>query len=203
MEESKISEQESLAIIRGMIQVAKEDHYENGDGWLIWGWLLFVASILSVTFSYADLNKYIGYVWTGILVVGLVIYIFGHVLNKKRQKVKTYVQVLLDRLGTGFFISLFTLIAASFLFQRTGSNDQTFAFGYYYILYAFWMFIHGSAIHFRPLIIGAIVNWAAGMAIFIIPEFRYDMMISALAILIGYLIPGYLLRSAFRKKSAS
>lgn len=202
MEEKKLSEKDSLALINEMIQVAKEDHYENGDGWLIWGWLLFVASILSVVFSYADLRRYIGLVWLSILFLGLIIYVFGHVLSKRRQRVKTYVQVLLDRLGTGFFISLFALVGASYLFNRTGSNDQTFVFGYYYILYAFWMFIHGSAIHFRPLIIGAIVNWIAGMAIFFIQDFKYDMMISTVAILVGYLIPGYLLRAAFRKKSA-
>lgn len=202
MEEKNLSEKDSLALISQMIQVAKEDHYENGDGWLIWGWLLFIASVLSVVFSYTNLREYIGIVWWGILGVGLIIYVFGHVLSKKRQRVRTYVQVLLDRLGTGFFVSLFTLIGASYLFTRTGSNDQTFVFGYYYILYAFWMFIHGSAIHFRPLIIGAIVNWIAGMIIFYIQDFKYDMMISALAILLGYLVPGYLLRAAFRKKSA-
>lgn len=201
MEEKNLSEKDSLALISQMIQVAKEDHYENGDGWLIWGWLLFIASVLSVAFSYTDTRQYISIVWWGILVLGLIIYVFAHVLSKKRKRVRTYVQELLDRLGTGFFISLFALIGGSFLYSRTGPNDQTFVFGYYYILYAFWMFIHGSAIHFRPLIIGAIVNWIAGMAIFFIQDFKYDMMISALAILLGYLVPGYLLRAAFRRKT--
>jgi hypothetical protein len=40
MEEQKITEHESLQLIQQMIRVAKEDHRENGDGWLIWGWLL-------------------------------------------------------------------------------------------------------------------------------------------------------------------
>ncbi|HUR09751.1 MAG TPA: hypothetical protein VM012_00180 [Flavitalea sp.] len=202
MEEKKLSEQESLAIIHQMIQVAKDDHSEKGDGWLIWGWLLFAASVLSIIFEYANFQRYTGFVWSAMLLIGLVAFILANTMRPKREKVKTYVQVLLERLGIGFFISLFALIAGSFLFKNVHPTDNTFPFGYYYILYAFWMFIHGSAIHFRPLIIGAIVNWIAGIAMFMVTDFQYDMMISAFAILTGYLIPGYLLRAEYKKRSA-
>ena len=97
-------------------------------------------------------------------------------------------------MGTAFFISLLILVAANFIGDRPG-----FAFGYYYVLYAFWMFIHGSAIRFKPLIMGAAVNWAAAIAMFFIEDFMYDMLVSAIAILTGYLIPGYMLRSKYRK----
>ncbi|WP_315818243.1 hypothetical protein [Paraflavitalea speifideaquila] len=82
-------------------------------------------------------------------------------------------------------------------------SNSSFSFGYFYVLYAFWMFIHGSAIRFKPLIVGAWVNWAAALAIFWVKDFKYDMMISALAVLVGYLIPGYMLRAEFRKKMQS
>lgn len=201
MEEKNITERESLAIIQQMIQTAKQVHSERGNGWLLWGWLLFLSSSLSVIFSYTGMMEYISYVWNAMLVAVLVGFILERVIKRKQGEVKTYIQVLLDRIGAGFFISLFCLIAATILFNNVKPSDYTFSFGYYYILYAFWMFIHGSAIHFRPLIIGAFVNWAAGIAMFVVTEFRYDMMISAAAILIGYLIPGYLLRAAHRKRS--
>jgi Flp pilus assembly protein TadB len=197
MDEKKLSGEESLQLIQQMIQVAKDDHRENGDGWLIWGWLLFVASVASAIMAYTKSSQYIGYVWMGMLVIGLAVYVAGRLQKKKHKRVQTYVQELLEKLGIGFFISLFTLIAASFM------SDSSFSFGYFYVLYAFWMFIHGSAIRFRPLIIGAIVNWAAAIAIFYIKDFRQDMMISAVAILVGYLIPGYMLRAEYRKKMQS
>lgn len=197
MEEKKLSGEESLLLIQQMIQVARDEHREKGDGWLIWGWLLFGASVASIIMSYAKLGRYIGWMWLGMLAVGLVVYAIGHLQKQKREKVHTYVQELLNRIENGFFISLFAIVASSYI------SDSNFSFGYFYILYAFWMFIHGSAIRFRPLIIGAWVNWAAAIAIFGVQDFKYDMMISALAVLVGYLIPGYMLRAEYRKKMQS
>jgi Flp pilus assembly protein TadB len=194
MEERKLTEQESLQLIHQMIQVAKEDHRENGDGWLIWGWLLFIASVLSAVFSYLELQNYISWVWTGTLGVGLLIGVLLYIFRKKPDTVKTYVQELLDRLGAGFFISLFAIVAASFI------SKTSFGFGYYYILYAFWMFIHGSAIRFRPLIIGAYVNWMAAIAIFLLNDTTQIMIVSAIAVFTGYLIPGYMLKVEYKKK---
>ncbi len=197
MEEKKLSGEESLLLIRQMIQVAKDEHREKGDGWLIWGWLLFVASISSAILSYAKLGRYVGWVWLGILAIGLIVYVLGHLRQQRKEKVHTYVQELLNKIERGFFISLFAIVASIYI------SNSNFSFGYFYILYAFWMFIHGSAIRFKPLIIGAWVNWAAAIAIFLVNNFQYDMMISALAVLVGYLIPGYMLRAEFRKKMQS
>ena len=47
MEEKQISEQESLLIIQQMIQTAKAEQKDDGKGWILWGWLLFAASILT------------------------------------------------------------------------------------------------------------------------------------------------------------
>lgn len=197
MEEKKLSGEESLLLIQQMIQVAKDEHRERGDGWLIWGWLLFAASVSSAVLSYARLGRYIGWVWLSMLAIGLIVYTLGHLQKKNREKVQTYVQDLLHKIGTGFFISLLAIVAAAYI------THNRFSFGYFFVLYAFWMFIHGSAIRFRPLIIGAWVNWAAAIAIFMISDYKYIMMISALAVLIGYLIPGYMLRAGYRKKMQS
>jgi Flp pilus assembly protein TadB len=194
MEDKRLTEEESLGLINQMIRAARDEHRENGEGWLIWGWLLFAASVLSVAFSFLRLHHYIGPTWTSMLVIGLIIYLLGHVRKQRSKKVKTYVEDLLDKLGTAFFVSLFLLIAAASL-----SGSQNFGFGYYYILYAFWMYIHGTAIRFRPLIIGAMVNWTAALAIFLITDFAYDMIVSAVAVLVGYLIPGYMLNAEYKR----
>ncbi|MDF2193117.1 hypothetical protein [Paraflavitalea sp. CAU 1676] len=194
MEEKKLSGEESLLLIQQMIKVARDEHQEKGDGWLIWGWLLFSATVGSIVLSYLKLGRYIGWVWLGMVAVGLIVYAIGHLQKKKKDTVQTYVQELLDKIEHGFFISLFSIIAAAYI------SESEFSFGYFYILYAFWMFIHGSAIRFKPLIVGAWVNWAAAIGIFIVDSFRYDMMIAAVAVLVGYLIPGYMLRAEHRKK---
>lgn len=191
--EAPLSHVQSLSIIEQMIATAKDDHRENGNGWLLWGWLLFGASISSVILIELRAPQYINWVWTGMLMVGLGIFIGLALLRPRRRVVTTFVSELLHKLNVGFFVSLLVMIAASFI---TGHLS---AFGYYYILYAFWMFIQGSALRFRPLIIGAVVNWAAAIAIFLINDFYYTMLISTVAILVGYLIPGYMLRRQYQK----
>lgn len=198
MEENKLSGEDSLQLIQQMIQSSRDEHQENGDGWLLWGWLLFTASVISCVLGYTDLRVYIDEIWLGMLAVGLILY--GLQFRKKlarTKRVQTFMQGLLNRIQKAFFISLLAILAGSYI------GNHSFSFGYFYVLYAFWMFIHGSALRFKPLIIGALVNWAAALAIFYATDFRHVMMISALAVLIGYLIPGYMLRSEFRKKMQS
>lgn len=197
MDNKNLSGEESWRLIQDMIQVAKEDHRETGIGWLLWGWLLFTASVLSVVFCYLNIRSYISYAWVSVLVLGGILFVFVRLQRKKQQVVKTYVQELLQKFALGFFISIIIIVAT------TNMIDAGFAFGYFYVLYAFWLFIHGSAIRFRPQLVGAAINWAAAIAIFLIKDFKYDMMVSAVAILGGYLVPGYMLRAKYRKTIAS
>ena len=201
MEEKEFSGTDSLKLIQQMITVAKEDRSEDGDGWLLWGWLLFGASVASVILDILGYTRYCGTVWLLMLGVGLVIYTIAKLTSKKEVFVKTYIHELVSKIEKAFFISLLAMVAGSMAY------GQLYQFGYYYILYAFWMFIHGSSIRFKPLIVGAFVNWAAALAIFAIGlsdnrqyHLRYVMIISAVAILVGYLVPGYMLRKEFKSK---
>lgn len=195
--ENELTHQQSLSIIEQMITAAKNEHREKGDGWLLWGWLLFIASLSSAILLAVGITGVIGWIWTGVLVVGFAIGGFLSATRKKRAEVTTYTQDFLNKIGVGFFISLFAMVAASYV------TNAYYAFGYYYILYAFWMFIHGSAIRFRPLIVGAVINWLAAVAIFLTKQgdFLNMMIISSVAILCGYLIPGYMLRNQFKKSA--
>ena len=193
-DEDAITHEQSFGIIEQMIAAAKNEHREKGDGWLVWGWLLFISSLASAVCITMGYNNFVGWIWAAMAVTGVTLGFALSFKKKKKDLVVTYVQDLLIKLGAGFFISLFVMIAASYLTQ------SYYAFGYYYILYAFWMFIHGSAIHFRPLIFGAFINWAAALAIFLTKDnFLSVMIISSVAILAGYLIPGYMLRNQFKK----
>jgi hypothetical protein len=195
MEEKDLSGADSLRIIQQMIGAARDEHHEKGDGWLFWGWVLFIASTGSVILSYLDLSSYIKYLWNGALIIGPLIFFLRYFRKKKDDPVRTYVQNLLYKIQVGFYLSLIVIVASGFF-----KADSSFIFGYYYMLYAFWMYIHGSALRFKPLIVGAYINWSAAMLIFAIEPFRYDMMISSVAVLLGYLVPGYMLKEAYRKR---
>jgi len=43
MEEKNLTEQESMLIIQQMINTAKHEQKDDGIGWIVWGWLLFIV----------------------------------------------------------------------------------------------------------------------------------------------------------------
>jgi hypothetical protein len=60
-------------------------------------------------------------------------------------------------------------------------------------LYGLGTFVSGRILRFTPLIAGGVTNWAlAATAIWF--DFDYQMIFAAAAILLSYIIPGYMLR---------
>ena len=66
------------------------------------------------------------------------------------------------------------------------------------MVYGLWLFISGGAIKFKPLIIGGIINWLIGIISFFVP-FDLQLLLLAAAVLLGYIIPGYMLKAKFQK----
>ncbi|MEJ7626323.1 MAG: hypothetical protein WKF35_05640 [Ferruginibacter sp.] len=190
--EQELTSEKSLEIIHQMISKAKVNITDNGIGWLLWGSLIFLASIC--TFFLA-LNNHpdLFLAWNVFGVISVILLIYQFTKTKKRS-VRTYVDDVLHWVDLGFTISLFIIIISMNVLHNVGSG-----FGYLLMLYAFLMIIQGGALKFRPLIIGAVINWVGAIAIFINTDFKYDMLISAAAVFIGYIIPGLLLRSKSKK----
>ena len=114
-----------------------------------------------------------------------------------RKKVRTYIDDLLRLVDIGFIISLFIII-----FSINVAVSPNSGFGFFLMIFGFLMLIKGGAVRSRALMIGAAVNWLGAIAIFINKEFKYDMLIMAGAVLIGYIIPGLLLWQQYKKANS-
>ena len=66
------------------------------------------------------------------------------------------------------------------------------------MVYGFWLFISGGALKFKPLIIGGVINWVLAAFSFFI-GFEQQLITLALAVLLGYIIPGHMLKNKFSK----
>lgn len=190
--DQSLSNEKSLQIIQQMINQAKSNISDNGLGWLLWGTMIFLASLSTYIFIYkASENIYLGWNVFGIFTIVMLTY---DIFKPKRKKVRTYVDDLLRLVDIGFTICLFTII-----FSINFGVKANEGFGFFLMIFAFLMLIKGGTVKSRSLIIGAAVNWAGAIAIFLNKEFKYDMLIMAGAVLIGYIIPGLLLWLQYRK----
>ncbi len=199
MEKNQLSGSDSMKIIEQMIGRAKEEEKDSGLGWIIWGWMLFLASIINYVMIVIDApNKYI--IWN-IFGVGSVIFVLysmfiKRLFNKSASRVKTYTNELVNRMGAAFFISLLIMVFGNTV---TGVNSSGLNFGYLLLLYGFWMYIHASAFRYNLLKAGAFVNWAGAIIIFIFYKDlgKNILLVHAACVALGYLIPGHIAQKRF------
>jgi hypothetical protein len=196
MEERQISEQESLSIIQQMIQTAKQEQIDDGKGWIIWGWMLFTASALTVlNLRFRWFGTY--FFWNAFGVITLIALFYQCIvflLLKRRQRVKTYTKDLFNKLNVGFFISLMFIIVAINVYKA-----PLLGFALLINLYAFWILIYGSALNFKPSVIAAYITWAIGFGALFVKTFEWVMILHAAAVLCGYIIPGHIANKEFKR----
>lgn len=192
--DQQLSNEKSLEIIHQMINQAKSNITDNGLSWLLWGTMLFLTCIATYIFIDMDARHiFLGWnVFGGITIVLLSYDIF----RPKQKKARTYVDDLMQMVDIAFVVCMFVIIIS--MNVAVGPNA---GFAFMLMIFAFLMLVKGGAIKSGSLKVGAIVNWAGAIAILINEEFKYDMLIMAGAVLIGYIIPGLILRAEYRKQN--
>ncbi|HEY6064477.1 MAG TPA: hypothetical protein VIV35_12750 [Chitinophagaceae bacterium] len=194
MTNENFSAEQSLQVIRSMISKTKQEMSDNGIYFLIWGWITFIAC--TGQFVLKHILKYERHylVWW-LITVGIAFSIYNSIKEEKVRKVRTYVDDSLKYLWIGMGTSFFVL---SMVLSKIGWESSVFPF--FIMLYGLGTFVSGSIIKFRPLIIGGIIAWALAIGAAYV-EYDYQMLFGAIAILISYIIPAYMLRS--RNKTAN
>lgn len=66
-------------------------------------------------------------------------------------------------------------------------------------LYGFWILIYGTALNFKPSVIASFIVWGIGFVCMIVQTFEAVMLLHAAAVLVGYIIPGHIANSQFKK----
>ena len=193
--EEKFTHSDSLTVIQAMINKAKDQFSENGHLYLLWGWVILFCSIghfvLIKFFEY----KYASMIW--ILTWGAIIYQTYYLWKQgKRKKVRTYTDDIIGWVWITFVIMMFLF---GFMFARAlgGQYYQYMNVGFL-ALYGMPTFLSGITLRFRPLITGGICCWCISViACFI--HYEFHLLLLALAVIIAWIIPGYILRARYKE----
>ncbi|OYT15819.1 MAG: hypothetical protein B7C24_11100 [Bacteroidetes bacterium 4572_77] len=132
------------------------------------------------------------WVWVIMPLIGAPIAFIYEYRKGKKSKTKSKFDKIYSYLWLGFGI---TLILSIFMSISSNLNP----IGNILLLVGLATFVSGAIYRFIPLIIGAIVFWIAAV---ICPQIdqQSQLLLNALAIFIGYIIPGVLL---WRKSKAT
>lgn len=189
MEEKILTHQQSLEVIREMIQRSQQKFSKHAGIFLTWGWAITIAALL--TYLYIKLgwtfNLYI--IWiVAIGVPGLWTAYSGFTRGREAARhavspIDTYMTALWG--GSGGIFTILMLVGIT--------NNWIIIYPLIIAVYGWGVLVSGALMNFRPLVWGGISNFfIAGVAVFVTSEAILLLLIASLVC--SYLIPGYMLK---------
>lgn len=181
-----LSPQESLDLIVDSIAKTKANIRETSGFFLLWGWLITIAS-----FSFFLLHQFTSFsyyflAFPVLVLPGIVITLLWYFKRKSRTTI-TYLSHFLSKLWLVLGISFITVV---FINVVQGLSPFTYTL----LVAGIGTSVSGLAMKFRPLVFGGIIFLIAALAsIFVYDD--YQSLLHGVAIVFGYLIPGYLLKN--------
>jgi hypothetical protein len=214
-EEQQLSEQESLRLISQMINKAKNSFHDTGIGPVLWGSVIAFCSLV----TYARLHfgfKLPFDIWLLTLAAILPQIIISY-REKKMRRAKTYNDDAIDYIWLCFGISIFLVshINAVFInklveiykaYEAATGKWPDFGLSSYssslmLLLYGFPTVITGAIMKFKPMLWGGIACWLCCI-ISVYTPMKTDMLLTAFAAVVMWLIPGIILWGKYKKRKA-
>lgn len=196
MDNNNLSPEESFAIISKSIANFKMNYKENGKFFLLWGWMMSMACF-SLHLILMILHKQEAYELMGFFSLGnwavfiLSAFIIQYFMIRKMDKDKkvhshldSYIKKLWGVAGASMFV-------ATFISFRLGLDPPTIIL----LIAGIATTVSGLFIKFKPLLFGGIAFFIFSIVTTYISN-EYLSLITGLAIICGYLIPGYFLKFA-------
>jgi hypothetical protein len=185
-DEKMMTGEESLKIITEMINRTKVNIRQGIFHLLFWGWLITVCSLSEWLITNLTHYAHPYYVWILVIPGAFVSMIYGAVTGRK-AKVHTYADMLYMWTWIGFLFAAIVL----FIVQSDRMENIT---PYILLLAGFPTFLSGFIVKFKALIAGGICFWVVAILVhFAGPSLA--LLGTPIAMLAGYLIPGYMLRN--------
>ena len=190
----QFSESAALRLIESTLSATKKRISENGFIYLLWGWVVLIGNLACYYWFTQQNGPAIGYTWTVLGFGGGITTAIYYMRREKTEVVSTHMDTLVGHVwaGTGIGAAIFYAwliigdhysLIAPFVLLATGMATYT----------------TGRMVRFTPLVIGAICFWGCTIGMFFL-EVQWHFIIGAAAMVPGYLVPGYMLRSLYKKQ---
>ncbi len=190
-EETPLTERQSLDLIQQMIRQARADFGDNSFDYLLWGWLIFAAALTHFGLLQTPYAKP-WLPWSFLMPLGALLSVLHHVKKRQTEAARSPISEWMAYLWIGFGV---TLLFVLFSMSRLGYHNT---YPLVLALYGLGTFVSGGALRFRPLILGGIGCWLLA-AVALVVGFSTQLLLIAAAVLLSFIVPGYLLKARFRR----
>lgn len=189
--EKELSSKESLALITEMISRAKKEAAGDGSFHLLfWGWVIAICDISHFVLSQADFAApYV--VWTLVIPATVISAVYSRRMAK-RARVKTHLDTVLGELWIVVYVVILALVA--FMSVLDFNHNPVIL-----LVSALGVFITGSLIRAKALKYGAGMLALGALIGFMVPVDE-QYLVAGIAMILGYLVPGYYLKSSYREQ---
>ncbi len=182
---SELSKSESLQLISEMINAAKREVKGNQFYFLFWGWLAIAIHAAHYYLgNYTDM-AHPEMVW-GAAALGGIFTAIHTSMRKKQQDMVSHFDVAIGYLWMAYGFTMIILIAATIKYRMPVYPTVS-------VLTALPTFITGVLVRYKPLIFCGSLFWIFGAIGFTLPQDQ-QIIISAVALVLGYLVPGYMIK---------
>jgi len=106
--------------------------------------------------------------------------------QEKRRKSRSHAEVFLKYPLIAFVVCLMIVLVSM---NKLG----LYTYPMVILVYGMWLFVSGGVIRFKPLLVGGIINWVLAIVSLSV-GFSTQLLLLALAVLLGYIIPGHWLK---------
>jgi hypothetical protein len=176
-----------------MIDKTRHSLGDRGYYFLLWGWTAFIGCVgqyIMKVLLHRD-DHYLVWLITPVVAV---VHIYLLIRDRKKEKVTTYIGQSMSYLWTAIGFSYMTL---GFVFAKQGWQ---YCFPIYILLYAIGTYVSGMLIGFKPMVFGGAACFLLSAAAAYV-NFDNSLLITGIALLVSYIIPGHLLQShSYRNK---
>jgi len=213
--EKALTEKESLDLIAKMIHQAKNAYHDTGIAAMMWGAVVAICALVKL--SEIHFNYRLPFDIFLLTLVAVIPQVIITIREKKKRKVRTYDEIYMDYVWLAFGISIFLMILIVNMiyadlrplmadYRETLSDGRAgvkfhfmeYVSSFFLLLYGIPTFVTGTACKFRPMVWGGLLCWACCVAALFTPV-KLDLLLTALAAVAAWLIPGIIMEKEYRK----
>lgn len=203
MEKNRLTPEEGFKIINKAIANFKINFKEGAQVFLLWGWILILASVShfiiltilnnmeaqELTYGSWELKGLLSLAnWVVYCLLGFILMYFMNRKLHKNKKIYSYLDGYINNLWK---VTVFAFFLAALICVKLGITPPPVML----LIAGIATTTTGLLIKFRPVIIGGMSFFIFSIASTFVSN-EYLALIVSVAIMCGYLIPGYFLKSA-------